>query len=1220
MRYQRSLTVACTALLMAVALFFTGQSARAQSSNATISGTVFDTTGAVIPGAKVVLTNEQNGIQRFGVSNSRGFFTFVSIPPNTYSVKVSHKGFVSWEVTGIVLHSNDNRSVLGIKLKAGGSEQTVVVKSSEGFEPTTSGKMQFTIGRKVMQNVAIVGQNAAEFIKIMPGMAMNAGALNQSSYAGADEATGNGPVGSFSANGQRNGALDITSDGAHIVDPGCNCGQAENTNINMTASVTVKTSNFGADSAKGPVVINTVGKSGGRHYHGEAYLYSRYHIFNANDWLGNNAGVNPATGQQIAPRPKTSYFYPGANIGGPLIIPGTNINHNHNKLFFFLAEESYRQNVDNGIYHAVVPTQAMRSGNFTDATYMKELLGSAVNNVPNNGGPTGNAYTNGIMNPAAASATGKGLISVYPLPTANPVANGGYNYINSQTRYSNMWQLRARVDYNISDSTKLYVEYNHQKDSREESLDTLWTGNAQSWDDPTTPYPSPIVESTRSEVITANMTHVFSPTLTNETIFNWVYLNLPNKFQDPNKVSRAGLGINYTMLFNHPNESNLIYPEMTGWGNGISNQLNSGFELNGTVFAKKTLPSLADNITKVWNTHTAKFGFYWERTWNSQPGNSPVNGNTVFSNWGANTTGNAYADMLIGQATQYSEQNFNTIPAFQYISTAFYGQDSWKISNRLTLDYGVRFEHLGDWQDITGYGFAAWYPNLYSQNVGGSVGGATFPGIEWHKVHPATPLTGAAHRLFFVSPRFGFAWDLFGTGNTVLRGGFGIYHFHDSQNVQNGAFGIVQGSFSSPTLTASSTAGQWNGNFSDLSPSLIGGTLAVPSGVTALDPTDDHQPRTMDWSFSVAQRAPWHSLVQISYVGNKSDYLSNYNNNFYQINDLPVGALFKAYGWLPDCYPAGNPPTDGGACAASGADTGFNSTDTQAIRPYTHYSGIKIINHKMYSNYNALQASWNKQQGHSIFMLNYTFSKALGIRGENGSATGDPTDLAHNYGVLPNNRFQIFNAAYVYQFPNMKKGNRFVRALANWWQVSGITQYQGGADIQAAISNNFGYTAYIPAGTTFMGKTITTAIQASNQNTLGSGDVNLMPKVICDPRKGLGKHQYVNGKCFAPFATPGQQGTYIFPTMTGPGYFDTDLSLFKDFVFGKSQSKKLTFRFSGYNFLNHPNISFQNNDPALNLQFDQNGNMKQAAPGINFGTAYYKVGHRIMQGEVLFSF
>lgn len=1281
-RASRVAAVLLAAVLCAFA-FLTQPTALAQTTSATLTGTVLDASGAVVPDATVTLKNEASGDTRSTKSNGEGYFTFASVPPATYSVTVEKENFKTWTAKSIVLTADDKRSIAGIKLEPGAAKETVVVEATSiSITPTDSGEKSTLINEHILQNVAIVGQNAAEFIKIIPGVAMTSGVMNVSSYAAQDDRTGTGPVGSFSANGTRSAALDITSDGAHIIDPGCNCGQAMNTNADMTAELKVMTSNFGADEAKGPVVISAIGKSGGQQFHGELYTYARSWHLNANDAQNKDAGEA---------RPETKYFYPGGNIGGPLIIPKTNFNHNRDKVFFFFGTEYYKQNVDNGVYHAVVPTAAMRNGDFTglrsnpptgtlpagainpngngcpyyspnyvtgtttvkswtqhtEDCYANNLNGYAVSGLPGvngtgslssatgssfqyialatpgdtstdcNKGPCSTRYyTIGLINPGAANANGQILANLYPLPNIDPSLkqNGGFNFASGQTRYSNMMQYRGRVDYNISQTLKLYVSYNHQNDNALNSLDVLWgPGGTNSWAAPTTPYPTPIAEKSQSDVVTANLTKIISPTLTNEVIFSYTYLNLPNSFSDPAKVERSSLGLNYSLLFSHPNQQNLIFPEMTGWGDGISNMLNTGFELNGTVYAKKTLPSVADNLSKVWRTHTTKFGFYWERTWNEQPGNGSVNGSMVFSNWGGGSTGNAYADMVIGQMTQYSELNFDVVPAFRYLSAQFYGMDSWKISRRFTLDYGLRVSHLGPWTDTTGFGFAAWYPSLYAQDKGGSVNGGTFPGIEWNKVNPSTALSGSGSRLFFYDPRLGFAWDLFGTGRTVLRGGYGMYHYHDEQNVQNPAYGVVQGSFSSPTLSGI--------NISKLAP--LTGSLAIPSGLNALDPTDSQQPRTQTYSFTLAERMPWHSLLEVAYVGSKSDYLSNYNNNFDQINDMSVGALFNAYGWLPNCYPAGG-ATDGGACSASGANTTYTTAQTQNVRPLNAgpcvaanncLGTLKLLDHKMYSNYNGLQVTWNKQAGHLTFLSNYTFSKALGIRGENGAAIGDPLVLASNYGTLPNNRSQIFNFAYVYEFPTLHNGNRFVKGAANGWQISGLTQFETGADLQAAVSSNFGYSGFLPAGTTFMGKTITSAIQANSSNVLGNSDLTLMPTLTCDPRSGLKANQYINGACFSPFATPGVQGSYIFPTLTGPGFFNTDMSVFKNFTMGQSESRKLQFRFSGYNFINHPNRTFISGDSGLNLTFSSAGALNP-----NFGYAANTVGHRIIQGEVKFMF
>jgi hypothetical protein len=1136
---------------------------KAQNVSASLTGTVNDTSGAVIPKADVTLKNEASGDIRKTVSNTDGYFTFAAIPPGSYTVEVDVSGFEKWQATQIVLNAGDTRAVTGIVLQVGSSKETVSVEATgDTVTPVDSGDKSAVINQKIMTSVAIIGQNAAEFIKIMPGMAMTSGALNVSSYQATNEGTGNGPVANFSANGMRTAALDITADGAHIIDPGCNCGQSVNTNVDMTQELKVDMQSFGADSSKGPVVVNAIGKSGGARFHGEGFFYARDYVLNANDWRDNAAGVGI---------PQTSYFFPGGNIGGPVVFPHSGFNHNHDKLFFFFGIESYRQNVDNGLYQAVVPTGPMRTGDFSNADNptMGSLNGYAITGQPN--------FPGGIVPAANISPYGTALLNVYPLPNANPASNDGFNYVSASTRYANMLQIRPRVDYSINDNTKLYVSWNRQRDNVQESLDTLWTGNAQSWVSPTVPYPTPILEKSQSDSISVSLTKVFGPTLTNEAIFTYTNLNLPNTLTDPSKAERGSLGLTYQMAFTHANEQNLIFPQMTGWSDGIANELQAGFELNGTVFAHKTLPNFADHLSKVWGTHTAKFGFYWERTWNEQPGDGDVNGQMAFANWGGNSTGNAYADMLAGDIASYSEQNFNTTPAFKYMSADFYAQDSWKVSRRLTVEYGLRVQHLGPWADLSGYGFAIFNPAAYVAPTAAN----PFPGFEWNKIDSSVPLSGSPSRMFFYNPRIGFAYDIFGSGKTVLRGGYGIYHYHDEQNVQNAAYSVTQGEFSASLGPAT---------YLDLANASAG----AAGSLDALDSKDSQQPRVQNYSVTVAQRLPWHSVLEAAYVGNKGDVLSNYNNSIGDLNLLSLGSLFSAYGWLPG---------------------GYSSGQENAIRTYPGYSQIKIITHDMYSNYNSLQVSWNKQSGRFNFLTNYTFSKALGIRGENGAAVGNPENIADDYGTLPNNRTHIINTAYTYQIPDPGSGNKLLKAVAGGWMISGITQVQSGADLQAAVAagSNFNFSYYIPAGTTFMGTTTTSPTSASNAVLFGSSDIQMMPVVTCDPRQGLKANQYVNGNCFAGPAV-GTNGNYIFPALTGPWFWESDISLFKTFTFKESQ--KFELRGSAYNFLNHPLNTFIANDPNLNLGFNQTGQLINQ----NFGVTTNKTDHRIMQLAVKYIF
>jgi Carboxypeptidase regulatory-like domain len=1131
----------------------------AQNVTGTLTGIVSDSSGAVVPGASIVMKNQGSGDIRKTVSNGEGFFSITAVQPGTYTVNVEAKGFQKWEQRGLTFNSGDKRTLSEIALTVGSTNDVVVVEGTiSELSPVDSGEKAAVISQRELQNVSIIGSNAAEFVKILPGMAMtNGDGTNRASYTGEIHGTGAGPIGSFSANGQRTGGMDITSDGAHIIDPGCNCGQAVDTNVDMTQELKVTTSNFGADSQKGPIVVSAVGKSGGKDFHGQAYFYARHNALNANDSL-NNAFASP--------RPETKYMYPGGNIGGPLLIPHTNFNRNRDKLFFFFAYEYYGQTVDNSIYQASVPTAAMKNGNFSASELAKLGLnaGYQTTGVPN--------YPGGIVPASEISPVGKALLNIYPAPNTDPATNGGlFNYVAVTTKPQNAYQLRPRVDWSINDNTKLFFSYNRQRDTAYYT-DTLW------WrPNPTVPYPTRMVAANYSDSFSANLTKVFTPTLTNEFIVTYTLLNLPNSFENPAAVDPAALGASFKTIFGGNVKQ---IPSLTGWGGGFANSIQpSGFQLTGSLYAKKTLPTVADNITKVWGTHNIKAGFYWEHTANNQPTSGSANGEIQLATWGGNSVGNAYADLLTGHLDNYAENNKDVILDMGFNTFDTYVTDSWKVSKRLTLDFGLRFSHLGPWIDGAGTGLAVFNPAKYSNNPA-DVNKLT--GVEWNKIDSTVPLSGAPSRALFYNPRIGFAWDVFGEGKTVLRGGYGIYRYHDEQNVQAGALGITQGSYSYSTPTATT--------FNDIGKIAAG--FVAPGGISVLGLTDDQQPMTQNYSFTISRRAPWKSAFEASYVGSDSKYLSNWNNNFGQLNLEPYGTLFK----VPGIFANGLSP------------------DASPYRTFQNYQTIKVINHLMYSNYNALQVSWNKQSGKVNWLANYTFSKALGVRGEGGAPSGDPTTLSNNYGVLPNDRTHIFNIAYVIQMPNVPTSMAFVKGVMHGWQASGITQVQSGSNLQGAISNNFGYSGFLPAGTKLPdGTVLTTATGVTNSAITGSPDIAAMPQLICDPRSNLAANQYINGNCFAS-PSPGHNGPFIMPYIKGPMFTNSDLSMFKNFNF--SESKKLQFRFSAYNFLNHPLPSFLSGDPNLTASFDASG--KLTTP--NFGKAIYTAGHRSVQLALKFYF
>lgn len=471
---------------------------------------------------------------------------------------------------------------------------------------------------------------------------------------------------------------------------------------------------------------------------------------------------------------------------------------------------------------------------------------------------------------------------LFPQANVDPKLNNGYNYINSTTHSDNMWQFRPRVDWSINDNTKLFVSYNTQRDLNHDNSTAWWGTN------PAVPYPTPLSQGNKSDSITVNMTKVFSPTLTNEALFTYTNLYVPFTIPNLSHFTTDALGISFKHIFN--NTVNNQIPEITGWSDGMANLIQpSGFE-TGSLYADKWLPSFSDNVSKVWGTHTAKFGFYYEWTKNQQPSSNNVNGQLQYANWGQGSTGNVYADMLVGIISGgYNETNFDPIVKMHYNTVSFYGMDSWKISRRLTLDYGLRFDHLGPWVDESGKGAAVFVPSAYNANAPG--GGPSLTGFEWHSIDPSVPLSGAKGRLFFYNPRFGFAYDIFGSGRTVLRGGYGMYRYHDEQNVQAGAMSLSSGQYSYGPPNPAGGAPQTFAYIAGIQPSAV-----TPGSVVVLDPHDTQQPMTQSYSFTISERMPWSSTAEIAYVGNHASDLSNYNSSVGGLNVIP-------YVW--DFAPAG---------------------------------------------------------------------------------------------------------------------------------------------------------------------------------------------------------------------------------------------------------------------------------------------------------------------------
>ena len=1215
---KAGLVAALAAFVLVAALSF------GQQLTGTLTGTTMDTTGAVVPNAKVTMKNELSGDTRTTVSNGSGYFSITAVQPGTYTVTVAATGFKGWSQSGIAFAQGDNKDLPNISLQVGAITETVEIQAGALAVPTDNAEVSATVPQKMVEEFPMGNRDAGDLLKIMPGMAFSNGAGQGSGFSEKLVSSASGPVGSFSANGtQPSGAMSFMLDGTNLVDPGNAGSQMANINQDMVSEVKVLTSDYSAEYAKGPVIFQAFSKSGGTRYHGEGYTYARNSVLNGIDSFTHEQIVtspNPATALALA-APAESFYYMGGNVGGPV----PKLAHGNNKLFFWGGYEYMRQHPAGSIVNYNVPTVEQIGGDFTNntingtacggscalATQLKNTWGAAYNPL-NNHIPAGATATN--VPTSVWDPNGAIFAKMYPKANTTPSGNNGWNNYQfvSQTP-QNRWEATGKVDYNIGDNTKITGSYSRQIEVDQHPVGIWWT---PPW---TLPYPSSVNQNLESQLIMVNGTHVFSPTTTNEAVFTYTYFNTPNQLANKAAASKSKLGMNIPLLFGASNDQ---IPNIEGpWGGAVGDIGNMNLEGSfpgGGFGADKRAPAFYDNFTRVIGSHTLKTGMYIGREQNIQSSSGWGNGgNGTFSTGGSFNTGNSLADLFLGRAnySQPSQDPVNTISSYDW---AIYGQDQWKMNRQLTLNYGLRLDHNGQWY-IGGNGMAVWDPATYTNATGPAV---VNPGLAWHGINSAVPYSGWSSPLFAYEPRVGLAYDVFGNGKTVIRGGFASFRYNVSVNDVAGAANLASGTF---TANVSNLQG-----YSQIAGQTPAGgkANAVGSTISAMQLGDNRTPYTNDWNIGVAQALPWRSVFEITYVGNHSGNelinggngkLSDANSNFpgtywrpdpkqtvngtaafVSPNSLPCGGNGTANNASIDC----TAPGPNGVQAFNNYALGFNENN---YRRLVNYQDIYVLNHGSYANYNSLQMSWQKQSGPINYMLNYTYSKVLGIRdgntnqgGSNGTVV-DPFNLKSNYGPLAYDHTQIVNATYVWNLPSLAHGNRLLGGAVNGWILSGYSTYQSGAPLQANNTINFAFagglstplvgitnaafqlpenTILLPNGLRSNGVNQST-FYGTSQN--GGGYAGMLPVITCNPQHHA-SGAYFNPNCFGTPAF-GQLGTFSWPYLHAPAYFDSDLGIYK--TFKVTESKSLEFRVQGTNFLNHPLPQFGlagTSDDTVNLQ------------------------------------
>jgi hypothetical protein len=1124
----RKLTHLCSICVFLLgALAFTGA-----QENSSITGQVTDQTGAAVPGVTITVTLTSTGETRTTQSTGAGFYTFPGLGIGTYSLKATGAGFQTYTKTGIVV---DEAATVraDVALTVGSAAQTVTVQANALQVQSESNEVSSLItGEQVLQ-LSTNGRNVMSLTTLGTGVTNTLPSFNG--------VTAQGSSAEINFNGSRYDHNNWLIDGGEVYDRGSGGKLDVAISPDALAEFQVLASNYTPDygiNSGGTVAM--VLKSGGRNFHGGLWEFNRNDAFDAGYYFFK---------QQNQPTPELRLNIFGGQIGGPVIIPHV-YNNERNKTFFFVNEEwrkfiqGANPSVTNTIPAAFFPT-----------------AGSPLNYTPltkdSNGNPI-QLLVPATLDPAKlAQYSADGLVAGQPFPSdgaggytipANlldpnavlfmgtgaipkPNTANGTQYIASPKQPTYVREDVVRIDQHFSDKYQLMGHWIHDQMSQTIYPD-MWSNNSY--------VTTGDVFQNPSWGTVIKLTQAISPTVLNETGLN-VNGNTIN-------ITPAG-----------------IYAQPSGWnavgifsGNNALNRLpsidfsgapNTNWTINYWPWRNAYLNyQIRDDLSLTKGKHAFRFGFGYMRNDKNQQQQADTQGDYTFSQ--AAYSKDAYANFLLGFASSYQQLNQQSI--FHWLNNTYsmYGQDNWHALPRLTLNLGLRWDllpHVYEKNNRTSNFIPGDFnpANAQSPNpADGSLNpngpgfsqpaGAPVPfylnGVQLAGVN-GFPRGIVKNQYGTVQPRVGFAYDLFGNGKTVIRGGFGMF------------FERVQGNDIYGTDTNPPNAYQPSVNavyFSNPNTSNQTGQTATapffPSNFSSLA-YQYHNPGTNQFSLGVQHELAPSVVMQIQYVG----MTAWHQNDERAVNTLP----------LTDPNNAAN-PFDQREKVASGGNANF-------YRQYQGFGSITQTENITNSSYNSFQAGVRMQNKHGLTVqLSYTWSHEIDIQSGDltstnqqgsGGQISDPFNIEYDRGSGTIDRRNVFSANYIYNVPFfLHSQSALSRALLGGWQFSGITTAQSGNPVNVTYS----------------------------PDTLGlGGNTTNRPNLVGGrnyPKKQLA---WFNTSAFeaptAPWAGGPNQGfgSAHKDAIVGPGLFNWNLSLFKDFHLTKGEGPVIQLRAESYNTFNH---------------------------------------------------
>ncbi|HEV8483497.1 MAG TPA: carboxypeptidase regulatory-like domain-containing protein, partial [Blastocatellia bacterium] len=900
--------------LLVFLVFLTGApSAFAQvTGRATLRGTVRDPQGAVVPSAAVTLINERTKDERKTTTNDEGVYVFTAVSPSNYTLRVEARGFKTKLESGLAVETSSTRG-FDVAMEIGQPTETVTVTATADQLQTETGSREETITAKRIDNLSIVSRSAVELLRILPGVvAPDDTALEQTGFlSGANNSAG------YHVNGLRGEENNVTIDGSRMIDIGANNGSAITANPDMIQEVRVQTSNYAAEHGNSAVQISATTKGGSNQFHGTLYDYFRDYHFQANDRSNSINGVN---------RPLSKYNYPGGNVGGPVLLPGTKFNRKRDKLFFFFGYEYYFQRVDEGSSLNVVPTLKERAGDFTgDNVHVP--VGCTVNGVGAGGA------TNSLV--PCADPLGKALLNLYPLPNFSD--SKGHNYVYSVLRPNDRNQETLRLDYTITEKTKLFVrlarEYEQQGFPR-----GLW------WDSSNYEVPGKLTSYNLGRSIVTNLTNVINPSMTNEVLFSASKLNLYYNFADPDKVSYKGLGLTQKVGFFPGSNPYVPVSIIDSW----SRELFTAYGY--PIYSPYDSISVTDNLSKVYNTHTLKFGAFVEQANKIQQSNHDTD--IVLAQWGqSNGTGNNYGDLFVGRPIEFTQATDRPIDHFRYYNYEFYAQDSWKVRPNITFEAGLRLAYLPQNFERKGLG-VLFDPRAYNPAQGIFINGdKTRPNGFKLASRGEIPKGILPNPGIAWMPRLNAAWDIGGKGNWVVRAGAGLFYNRVQGNYDYYSSGQMPNMYSATIDTPWASA---NGlTFSDLKNVDPFSTISNVN-VSSRDINSNDLPRVANMSLTIEKRLPGNNILAVAYVGTQGRHLPQQRS----MNIIPLGRL------LSGTLAAGSANPSNLAIPVNRA--ALDGSVLKQFRPFQAYNTIGFYQFTGTSSYHSMQATLSHQSGKNL--------------------------------------------------------------------------------------------------------------------------------------------------------------------------------------------------------------------------------------------------------------